>query len=121
MRLVIRVSPGEVAMSTVADSRHALNNIPIALERPLHFATPDGSDIEVHAGHYRVDVNPSGHIELNSPESLRGNGVPLRTDGAWHHFTIEAPVALKVAGTDHAQYIVVLLPGGATLQATGSP
>ena len=107
-------------MSTIIDSRNALQAAPIALERPLHFATAGGGHVEMHPGSYHVDIDATGHLELTPFESLHDAGKALHTVTTWHPFTLDAPVGVTVPA-DHGQHIVLLLPNGSALQATGSP
>ena len=107
-------------MSTIIDSRNALQTATITLERPLHFATAGGGHVEMHPGSYRVDIDATGHLELDAFESLHGAGKALHTFTTWHPFTLDAPVGVTVPADHDGQHIVVLLPNGSALQATGS-
>jgi hypothetical protein len=108
-------------MSIVTDSHDALHNVTIILDKTLHFSAPDGSAVEVGPGSHRVDLGADGHLQLASLEAPHHPGQPLRTFNVWHRLALDAPLSVIVIGEGHAHHIVLLLPGGAALQSTGSP
>jgi len=90
----------------------------IQINQPLHFSAPDGSDVMVQAGTYRVEQATGSQIRLipteNAPPTLLGaNAVPSDLD-------VAAPIALAMPSEPEAYDLVLLVPGGPALEAHGS-
>ncbi len=101
--------------------RASENNPTIILEQPIHFLTPDGSDVLVPPGTYSVE-QAEDWLQLIPGE--RHNAYLLEADPASHEEHLEAPLAVFVPGDEgkspDRQVVMLLLPGGKSLAATGS-
>jgi hypothetical protein len=89
----------------------------IELDKSLHFTKPDGNDVVAPAGRYQVESTVDAQLRL-VPEG----GTPplsLAASSSINGVDVTEPVAvvLSSGGDDH---IVLLLPGGTTLDAIGS-
>lgn len=92
----------------------------IQLSKPLHFSTPDGSDVMVQAGTYRVEQAAGSQIRLiptgeGPPTVLGGNAVSSDLE-------VAAPIVLAMRSEQQpdAYHLVLLLPDGTALDAIGS-
>jgi hypothetical protein len=101
-------------VSAGADTIHT-----IVLDRPAHFTAPDGSDMQLPPANY--------HIEQAGESSLRlvKDGAPpieIQATRIPHDESISAPLALAVVeeGQDKPLHLVLVLPRGQVLDATGS-
>ena len=68
----------------------------IILEKPVHFLTPDGSDVLVQPGTYRVESADNG-LQLIPAV---GNAQLIGADMATHDEEVDAPLAVSLAGKD---------------------
>ena len=106
-------------MAKVQEPPGELHNVTIVLESPTHFHAPNSSDVQVHPGSYHVSIAHDGHLALGAMQNPEHHGTVLRAFRTWHSFRLTAPLAVSVAQHD-SLHIVLLLPGGGALQATGS-
>lgn len=92
----------------------------IVLDRAVHFTAPDGSDLTVAAGTYRVEQAMSDQIRLiaDPPQPP----IEIQATSIAHDESLPAPVSLSVIeeGQDDQVHVVFLLPNGQGLDATGS-
>ena len=89
----------------------------VALKHRAHFSAPDGSTFELAPGEYYVSVLPDGSFLLSSNAEKRYWNVAAKR--AWHEFNLTSTLALNVP-EEHAQNVMVLLPGGLSLLAAGT-
>jgi hypothetical protein len=93
----------------------------IELDTPVHFLAPDGSDLVVEAGTYAIEPAKEW-IRLMSGE--RHDALLIEAKQGSHELDIEDPLALSIPGTAGGQadnhYVMLLLPGGQSLEATGT-
>jgi hypothetical protein len=92
----------------------------IQINQPLHFSAPDGSDVVVGTGTYRLEQRSGSQLWLiptgDSPRTLVGaEAMPTDLD-------VAAPIALAIRSEQQpdAYHLVLLLPGGTALDAIGS-
>lgn len=90
----------------------------IQLNQPLHFSAPDGTDVVVPAGTYRVEQAGDSQLRLvstadASPTLISAHAMPSAPD-------VPTPVALGTRLESDAYDLVFLLPGGTALEAHGS-
>ena len=111
-------------LSCLALSAHAALNDPlttIKLDTPVHFLAPDGSDLLIEAGTYSVEPAEEW-IRVISGE--RHDALLIEAKKGTHELELEQPMALSVPGdSDNEQdhhYVMLLLPGGKSLEATGT-
>src|SRR5262244_602930 len=109
----------ERTMAKVQEPPGELHDVTIVLESPTHFHAPNSSDVQVHPGAYHVSIAHDGHLALGAMQNPEHHGTVLRAFRTWHSFRLTAPLAVSVAQHD-SLHIVLLLPGGGALQATGS-
>lgn len=92
----------------------------ITLVRPVHFLAPDGSDVFVQPGIYRVESADPG-LQLIPAE---GNARLLGAEAGTHDEEVKAPLAVSLASEEEEfkdlHLVMLLLPGGQSLEAVGS-
>ena len=93
----------------------------IELDTPVHFLAPDGSDLVVEAGTYAIEPAEEW-IRLMAGE--RHEALLIEAKQGSHELEIEDTLALSIPGTAGGQadnhYVMLLLPGGQSLEATGT-
>jgi len=93
----------------------------IELETAVHFLAPDGSDLVVEAGTYAIEPAEEW-IRLMAGE--RYEAVLIEAKKGSHELEIEHTLAVSIPGKSEGQsdnhYVMLLLPGGQTLEATGT-
>ncbi len=89
----------------------------IELETAMHFLAPDGSDVVIEPGRYQVEAAESW---LRLIPGERRDALLLIAQSAMHTEPLDAPQAHVNAIDDNTQTIVLLLPGGRSLEAIGS-
>ena len=107
-------------MAMVGNALGEVQNVTIVLENPAHFHGPDGSSVHVQPGSYHVGVGSDGHLLLGATQAPEPHRMVLQAFKLWHPFSLNAPLAVTIDGGHDAWNVVLLLPGGAALQATGS-
>jgi CARDB len=90
----------------------------IQLKQPLHFATPDGSDVVVQTGTYRVEKAGDAQLRLNStvgapPILISAEAMPETPE-------VPVPIVLGKVFEPDAYNLMLLLPSRTGLQAYGS-
>jgi len=92
----------------------------VLIEKPSHFTAPDGTDVLVAAGTYRVEQSAETHLRLvaDPPQPA----VEIQATATTHEETVASPLALAIAeeGQEDDVHLVLLLPDGRGLDATGS-
>ena len=93
----------------------------IELETPVHFLAPDGSDLRVEAGTYAIEPAEEW-IRLMS--GARHDAVLVEATKRTHEMELEHTMGLSVPGESEDQldnhYVMLLLPDGQSLEATGT-
>jgi len=93
----------------------------IELDTPVHFLAPDGSDLLVEAGTYAIEPAEEW-IRLMAGE--RYEAVLIEAKKGSHELEIEDAIALSIPGAAGGQadnhYVMLLLPGGQSLESTGT-
>jgi len=93
----------------------------IELDAPVHFLAPDGSDLVVEAGTYAIEPAEEW-IRLIAGE--RHDALLIEAKKGSHELDIEHAIAVSIPGKSEGQadnhYVLLLLPGGQTLEATGT-
>ena len=93
----------------------------IELDKPVHFLAPDGSDVRMDAGTYAIEPAEEW-IRLMSGE--RHDAVLIEAKKGSHELEIEHTMAVSIPGNSEGQedhhYVMLLLPGGQSLDATGT-
>lgn len=90
----------------------------IHVNRPLHFTDPDGNDVVVQPGMYRVEQAADSQLRLIStassqPMLLSAQAAPSTSD-------VPKPVALGTLHESEIYHLILLLPGNNALQTYGS-
>jgi hypothetical protein len=92
----------------------------ISLDRAVHFTAPDGSDLTVAAGTYRVEQAMEAQLRLfaDPPQPA----IEILATATTHEETVSSPVALAIAeeGQEDEVHLVLLLPNGQGLDAAGT-
>lgn len=112
------------ACSTADTSQHAQGKVSaqdpthIQLKQPLHFAAPDGNDVVVQTGTYRVEQAADAQLRLNST----AGAPPILISAEAMPETPEVPVSIALGKLfePDAYNLMLLLPGRTGLQAYGS-
>lgn len=90
----------------------------IELSQPVHFLDTQGQDLVAASGTYRVEAHETW---LNLIPTEGKPALQLAITAGTHEEPLTAPLALSIPlGTDE-HHLVWLQPGGATLDAKGSP
>ncbi len=118
---VVLVMVAIITQVGVAKATGEVDPTTITLERPVHFLTPDGSDVVVGPGTYEVEATQEW-IRLIPDE--RRNAVLLEALPTTHEEVISSPIVLSLPGEEGEQadvhHLLVLLPDGSGLDAIGT-
>ena len=95
-------------------------NTTVTVEKPVHVTTAEGSDVFLDAGKYTLDaaqewlrITPSGG---NAVDALL-----LEAHTGKHEESLTDPLAISATGIEpDSHHLVLLLPGGKSLEATGT-
>ena len=91
----------------------------IELDTPVHFLTPDGSTVLIEAGTYAVEPAEEW-IRVMSGE--RHDALLIEARKGTHEMELEQVMAMSVPGETEDEkdnhYVMLLLPGGQSLEAT---
>ena len=90
----------------------------IELDRAGHFQSPDGQAVTLGAGTYVVEARGEKTIKVADREEK--TSTEIQTETGTHTEKITAPVATVLAEGEDFLHIVLLLPGGTTLDAIGT-
>lgn len=98
----------------------APDSLAISIEQPSHFTAPDGTDVLVAAGTYRVEQSAEAYLRLVA--ATPQPGLEIQATATRHEVTVASPLALAIAEEGQADeiHLVLLLPDGQGLDATGS-
>lgn len=92
----------------------------VLLDKASHFTAPDGTDVLVAAGTYRVEQSAETQLRLvaDPPQPA----VEIQATATTHEETVASPLALAIAeeGQEDEVHLVLLLPDGQGLDATGT-
>ncbi len=104
----------------LAKATYEVDPTTISLEQPVHFLTPDGSDVIVKPGTYEVGATQEW-IRLIPDE--RRNAVFGEALPTIHEEMISSPIGLSLSGEEGEQadvhHLLLLLPDGTGLDAIG--
>ena len=89
----------------------------VEIKQPVHFFSPNGDDVEVAQGRYFLEATEEW-LRL-SPGEAR-DALLLQSRRASHEETVEEPVALIIQSEQDRIQLVLLLPGGESLTASGT-
>jgi hypothetical protein len=112
----ILVCPLLGACAGVKGSSPALPTV--LIDRPVYFASPDGSDTVATPGLY--EVMPSGESGLRLIPSHSHGEFLIRATPFTYDEELASPVALAVPDNESDYHVVLLRPGGTGLDAVGS-
>ena len=90
----------------------------VLIDRPVYFASPDGSDTVTTPGLY--EVMPSGELGLRLIPSHSHEGFLIRATPFTYDEELASPVALALPDNESDYHVVLLRPGGTGLDAAGS-
>jgi len=90
----------------------------VELSQTVHFLDTQGQDLVAASGTYRVEAHETWLTLLPTDDKP---ALQLATTAGTHEETLTVPMALSIALGPDEQHIVWLMPGGATLDAKGSP
>lgn len=92
----------------------------VTLDRGIHFTTPGGNDIVAEAGNYTVQPASDDHLRM-LPQTDQPP-IEIQAEPTTHEETISTPTALLIAeeGQEDEVHLVLLLPDGQGLDATGT-
>ena len=92
----------------------------VLLDTASHFTAPDGTDVLVAPGTYRIEQSAETQLRLvtDPPQPA----IEIQATATTHEETVAAPLALAIAEEGQADeiHLVLLLPDGRGLDATGS-
>lgn len=91
----------------------------VEFEREVHFLTPDGQDTVIQPGEYSIQAVPDG-LQLQSVDHEKAQAVIVQADPVTHEQSVDSPEPLVMKDGEDQQVVMVLMPGGEGLQATGS-
>jgi hypothetical protein len=111
--LTLFIQTSVVTHTTLA----ATQNTTIELGKPVHFVAPNGDDVVVPSGLYTIDVSEEW-LRLTPGEAR--DALLLQARRSSHKERVAEPVALSIPSDSDQHHIVVLLPDGETIMATGT-
>ncbi|MDP1770395.1 MAG: PAN domain-containing protein [Nitrospirota bacterium] len=121
-RLVIILSLGLSACSMHEAPHPTLNadrsQTTIQLDKTVHFSAPDGAPVLATPNEYLVERTADEQLRLMPDKG----GAPLivTADRGTHDLEVSAPFPLVLAMNDDARNVVLLMPDGTALDASGS-
>ena len=92
----------------------------VLLEQPSHFTAPDGADVLLAPGTYRVEQSAETQLRLVADPGQPS--IEIQATATTHEETVATPLALAIAEEGQADeiHLVLLFPDGRGLDATGS-
>ena len=90
----------------------------IALEKAVHFLSPDGADTILSPGEYSARLHDEKSIELTAVTS--GETTIVQAETGTHEEKLSVPTPAAVASGEDVVHIVLLMPEGKTLDAIGT-
>ncbi|MDH4194906.1 MAG: hypothetical protein OEV70_12235, partial [Nitrospirota bacterium] len=89
----------------------------VTVEHPVHFLTADGSDVVIQPGSYLLEAAQEWlRVYPRDPK----DALLLAAQWATHSEEVSQPTPLSIASEGDAHYLVLMLPGEKSLEATGS-
>lgn len=89
----------------------------ITLSQPVHFLTPDGTDVVLHPGNYEVKATGNTlrlqSADMKDPIHVQAGPAPYPED-------VDSPVAMAIPIPDKGIYLALAVPNKAGLEAMGS-
>ena len=95
----------------------SLSPTTITISQPVHFLTPDGTDVIVNPGDY--DVGATGNI-LRVQSSNNKDPIHIQAGPAPFPDEVESPVAMAIPMPEEGIYVALVVPEGTGLEAMGS-
>lgn len=93
----------------------------VTIEKPVHFSSPDGSDVTAAPGRYDVDSIEEAKLRLTPAESAAETSPLIVAAMALpHEEPVESRVALSVPNGEDEHHVVLLMPDGKGLDAGGT-
>jgi len=123
---VVVLSVGQTQEVGEVDNAESANEVELA--QVVHFDSVSGGDVQLEAGRYLV--LPAGDEELEiipllgdgeSARLLSEQSVIITAADSSHEEEIFSPQAMLIAGEEDMPHIVLLMPGGESLDAAGFP
>src|SRR6476619_3540668 len=90
----------------------------VEIAQPLHFSGPDGSDVVVQTGTYRVQQGSNSELRLVS--TTTASPILLSAQTTRSTPDVSMPVALGALYESEAYHLILLLPGNTALETYGS-
>ena len=90
----------------------------IKLERAVHFLSPDGTDTVLASGVYGVEAKDEKVINVTAING--GETITIQAGAGTHEEQLSGPAALAVTQEEDLFHLVLLMPGGKTLDALGT-
>src|SRR5881409_3599211 len=90
----------------------------VELDRTVHFVSPDGQDTALASGIYTVEASGDKTIKVTAEQN--GDTRSIAAETGTHAEQIASRVATVLAEGEDFLHIVLLLPGGTTLDAIGT-
>jgi hypothetical protein len=92
----------------------------VTFDRAIHFIAGEGSDVQLLPGTYGVEQAGQGHLRLVPGDNQAP--IEMQATSIAHDELLPAPVSMAVIeeGQDDTLHLVLLLPSGQGLDATGS-
>jgi hypothetical protein len=90
----------------------------VELSQPVHFLDTQGQDLVAASGTYRVEAHETWLTLIPTDGK---SALQLATTAGTHEEALTAPMALSIPLGSDEHHLVWLQPGGATLDAKGSP
>jgi len=92
----------------------------ISLDKSVHFAAPDGSDVVVPPGAYQVDHNQETTLRLVPVQGDPSHAIVIQALALQHDEQFAASLALSIPYKEDEHHVVLLMPEGNALDAAGS-
>jgi hypothetical protein len=96
-------------------SQEAPERSTITLEKAVHFLSPDGADAVLTPGTYTA--KPEGEKAIQVIARDGGATTTIQAEAGTHEQQLSAPESVAVASDEDVVHIVLLMPGGTTLDA----
>jgi hypothetical protein len=104
--------------STLSFSEEVPERSTIKLERAVHFPSPDGADVVLAPGAYGVEAKDEKLIIVTAIDG--GATTTIQAEAGTHEERLSTPEVLTGTQEEDFFHLVLLLPGGKTLDALGT-
>ena len=122
MRIHLIAGLGAILMGVVGGafvfSQDTPERLTITLERAVHFLAHDGAETVLAPGVYTAKAHDEKSIQVIAVSS--GETTTIQAAVGTHEQQLSAPQLVAVASDEDVVHIVVLMPGGTTLDAIGT-